>query len=200
MKIAKIIFSSILSIATITFLVLSIVFNNETIELIFKISATATITLSITLNLTINIKSIKNSFNTTNIYNSKSESLANAWQSCFRINSQIETVLGLFEQKKNYTGNKEKDINDILERIEEMSTRTKELICVYDGSKEVTLSENERLKFVSEYIDSLDAIKEFSPIIMNNSVECTKRINGLILILRTIKDKYCIYVSKIKES
>lgn len=196
MRIAKIIISIVLLIVTIIFLVLSTVFDNGMLESFFKISVALSITFSLTLNLIVNIRSIKNSFNTTNIYNSRNDNLDKAWQLCYKINSQIETVLGLLQQKNNYIGNKESDINDILCKIKESSIRTQELICIYRGSKEATLSENEKFTFISEYIKSVDAIAEFSPIIMINSVECNKKIDNFLNVLIAIKDKYNDYVSE----
>ena len=192
MKKIKIIISVILVIATIAFLIASAIVKNEAMDVAFKVSATATLSLSVTFSLTINVSQINDSFNQV-IYNKNDGNLDKSWQNCYKINGMLKSIATKIEQKSLFGANKEKEINDIIKKVFELSEQCKELLSIYCNSKDMTDFEKERIDFVNEYLESLIAINSCLPISFINTKENNERIDKLLLTAKTLNNKYSLY-------
>ena len=196
------IISLLLLVITFIFLLLYLVSGTEAKEkydIAFKIATTVTLTMSLSISFTITINTFKDSFNVTTIYNYKNENLDKCWEYCYRINIQVESNVNLIEQKGIYNGNKEKDINDVMSDIYEAVDECKALICIYDGSHDITVDSKKRIDFINEYIRSLETIRALFPISFINTKVHNEKCEKILMVLKTIRDKYNITAKKLKE-
>lgn len=194
LNLIKIIISIALIICTIVFLFLSSFFPQEKKELfetIFKISITISLSLSLSFTFSYTNKSINNSFNTI-LLNKDKETIDEGWKICFLINNKLSTVISIMKQKSFYNGNKENDINKLMNDSIQMCNECMTSICIYDGNKTITISDKEKYDFMKEYLSSLKTLEMFYPIKLINTKANNDKNSELQVVLKTLVDKYTL--------
>lgn len=186
--------SIIATITSIVFLVLSEINTNPTIELLFKIAISLSVTFNISLSISFNVTSINNSFNTI-YYHSTIDNLRKSLETCYAIHTNINSMIELFDQF-GISINVESAMNDYLKHVLDYSEEINKLISVYTNDSSITINDQKRLMFVKEYVNAIEKLRDFIPFRWINAKQVNEKNSDMKNLLRLIKDKYSLFEEK----
>ena len=91
------------------------------------------------------------------------------------------------------------DLNKLLKEINDLLVEGKEHICIYDGSKDITIFIKPKIDFIKDYLNTVSVLNDYSPIRLMNTISTNKKNQEAISLLTLLKSKYEFFLNKQEE-